>query len=112
MGLLTLASLAGAQGVNWRRVGDSAADLALASPATGPVDEVWYSADGGTLYARAGTRVFETSDYEVWLPSENRAVPAAQFVPPVVRIPENGSRLVGSGFGRRLRTGPQPLPLR
>ena len=107
IGLLALVAVASAQGTNWRRVGDSAVDLALASPATGPVEEVWYSEDGTTLYARVGGgRVFETSDYEVWLPSQNRTAPAPQFVPPVIRIPENGSRLVGSGFGRVYSLGP------
>jgi len=101
IGLLALASLVSAQGTNWRRVGNSAVDLALASPATGPVEEVWYSENGGTLYARvAGGRVFETSDYEVWMPSQNRTTSSPQFVPRVQRIPENGSRVVDCGFGR------------
>ena len=101
LGLVALAGLASAQGINWRRVGNPAMDLSLASPATGPVEEVWYSDNGGTLYARvSGGRVFETSDYEVWVPSQNRTPPAPQFVPTVSRTPENGSRLVGAGFGR------------
>lgn len=75
-------------------------DLLLASPATGPVERVWFSDGGGTLYARTRSgRVFETSDYEIWMPVRNVAEPAIQPVPPVVRIPENGARLVSSGFG-------------
>ncbi|MEO8593099.1 MAG: hypothetical protein ABI759_07250 [Candidatus Solibacter sp.] len=99
--LLVVAGLASAQDATWRRVGNSAMDLTLASPATGAVEEVWYSDTGSTLYARlSGGRIFETADYEVWVPSQASAAPAAQVVPPVVRIPENGTRLVGSGFGR------------
>jgi hypothetical protein len=99
--LLALAGVALAQGTNWRKVGNSAVDLLLASPATGPVDKVWFSGGGGTLFARTRSgKVFETSDYEVWLPSQYVTEPAMQPVPPVVRVPENGVRLVGSGFGR------------
>ena len=106
--MLALAGLAGAQGNNWRRVGNSAMDLLLASPATGPVDKVWFSESGGTLYARTRSgKVFETSDYEVWLPSQNVVEPAAQPVPPVVRVPENGVRLVSAGFGQVYAAGQQ-----
>src|SRR2546429_1522331 len=37
--------------LSWRRIGSAAIDLALASPATGPVSRVWFSADGSRLYA-------------------------------------------------------------
>src|ERR1039458_2028203 len=106
--MLTLAGLAPAQSANWRRVGNSAVDLLLASPATGPVEKVWFSVSGGTLYARTSSgRVFETSDYEVWLPSQNTLEPAMQPVPPVVRTPENGALLVAAGFGRVYAAGRQ-----
>ena len=106
--LLALAGLAPAQSTNWRRVGNSAVDLLLASPATGPVDKVWFSDSGGTLYARTRSgKVFETSDYEVWLPSLNVVEPAMQPAPQVVRTPENGARLVVSAFGRIYAVGRQ-----
>ena len=106
--MLALAGLAPAQSTNWRRVGNSAVDLLLASPATGPVEKVWFSVSGGTLYARTSSgRVFETSDYEVWLPSQNTLEPAMQPVPPVVRTPENGALLVAAGFGRVYAAGRQ-----
>ena len=106
--LLALAGLAPAQSTNWRRVGNSAVDLLLASPATGPVDKVWFSDSGGTLYARTRSgKVFETSDYEVWLPSLNVVEPAMQPAPQVVRTPENGARLVVSAFGRVYAVGRQ-----
>ena len=80
----------------------------LASPATGPVEKVWFSESGGTLYARTRSgKVFETSDYQVWLPSQNVAEPAAQPVPPVARVPENGVRLVNVGFGQVYAAGQQ-----
>src|ERR1035438_4832531 len=106
--MLGLAGLAPAQTTNWRRVGNSSVDLLLASPATGPVEKVWFSGSGGTLYARtAGGRVFETSDYEVWLPSQNTLEPAMQPAPQVVRTPENGVQLVSTGFGRVYAAGRQ-----
>ncbi|HTM51265.1 MAG TPA: hypothetical protein VL285_21365 [Bryobacteraceae bacterium] len=51
-------------------------DLALASPATGPVARVWFSADGGRLYAlTASGRTFESADLETWSPSANPPQP-------------------------------------
>lgn len=52
---------------DWRHIGNSAIEMALASPASGPVTRVWYSAEGARLYARTGYgRVFETADFEKW----------------------------------------------
>lgn len=45
-------------------------DRGLASHAGGPVDRVWYAADGSGLFARtASGRVWETRDFESWKPS-------------------------------------------
>src|SRR3954471_23621429 len=64
---------------NWRKVGGAAIDLALASPATGPVSRVWFSADGSRLFAlTASGRTFESADMETWSPS------SAPVQPPVV----------------------------
>jgi photosystem II stability/assembly factor-like uncharacterized protein len=105
---IVLSGLAAAQGINWRRVGNTSVNLLLASPATGPVEKVWFSESGSTLYARTrGGRVFETSDYEVWQPSQNTLEPALQPAPSVARMPENGVRLVSSGFGRVYAMGLQ-----
>jgi uncharacterized protein (TIGR03437 family) len=83
-------------------------DLRLASPATGPVDKVWFSDSGGTLYARTRNgKVFETADYEIWLPSQNTTEPALLPAPTVVRNPENGARLMAAGFGRVYAAGRQ-----
>lgn len=54
-------------GLDWRHIGNAAVDMALPSMATGPVDRVWYSADGSTLYARtASGHTFETTSFEQW----------------------------------------------
>ena len=44
----------------WRQIGTAAIDLTLASPATGPVDQVWFSSDASRLFARTRSgRVFD-----------------------------------------------------
>jgi uncharacterized protein (TIGR03437 family) len=41
--------------------------MSLASLATGPVERVWYSTDGSTLFTRTlSGKTFETKDFEVW----------------------------------------------
>lgn len=55
---------------DWRKVGSSSIELRLAAPATGPVDNVWFSPDGRTLYARTHSgKTFETVDFENWTAS-------------------------------------------
>ncbi len=66
----------------WRHVGNSGIDLSLASPATGPVNRVWFSADGSALFARTHSgRVFSTADFQQWQP-DSTATPATD--PPAV----------------------------
>src|SRR5580704_10488649 len=79
----------------WRRVGNSAMDLALPSLATGAVDRVWYAADGSTLYARtASGRMFQTSDLEQWrLVTDPKAAPPAPEDVAVARAPEPGFKV-------------------
>ena len=80
--------------VEWRRVGNPAIEMGLASPATGPVDAVWYSPDGAKLFARTGTgRVFETIDFESWTPAQGVSEPADPPAPAVDRMPEPGATL-------------------
>jgi uncharacterized protein (TIGR03437 family) len=80
----------------------------LASPATGPVDRVWYSVDGTALYAltHAG-RVFQTTDFETWTPSAATPDAPAPNAPQVARLPEAGARLVPANFGRVFALGRQ-----
>lgn len=75
-GLLLPAIPAASQSPNWRRVGRFTIDLALASPATGPVRRVWFSPDGSQLFAEAANgRIFESSDMENWSPAVSAAAP-------------------------------------
>jgi uncharacterized protein (TIGR03437 family) len=75
-GLLLLTGLPATAQTHWRKVGNTTMDLALASPATGPVSRVWFSADGSRLYAlTASGRVFESQDLETWSASANPSVP-------------------------------------
>lgn len=95
--------------LDWRHLGNSAVDLGLASVATGAVDRVWYSGDGSILYARAkGGRIFQTSDFEQWLPvADSRVAPPVETAPAVASLPEAGVR-VGtqvSSSGRIYGTG-------
>ena len=54
---------------DWRHIGNALIDAGLASMATGPVDRVWYSTDGGQLYTRTSSgKTFVTSDFERWKP--------------------------------------------
>ncbi len=62
---------------DWQRLGNSTLELALPAPASGPVERVWYSADGARLFLRTGSgRVFETTDFEKWQPA--RGIPPAE----------------------------------
>src|SRR5271163_77116 len=53
--ILALAATAAVQAQSavsaWDPIGNSLVDFSLAGLAGGPVDRVWYSPDGGTLYA-------------------------------------------------------------
>src|SRR5579872_2017090 len=73
----------------WRKVGGTTVDLMLAAPATGPVDAVWFAADGRTLYARTHSgKTFETADFETWTASVSPATrPDSNESPAVDRLP-------------------------
>ena len=82
-------------------------ELMLASPATGPVDRVWFSADGARLYARTRSgKIFETGDFDVWIPSAASA-PTERPSPSVARVPEGSARVVAGNFGRVYALGRQ-----
>ncbi|MCL5745452.1 MAG: hypothetical protein M1541_16270, partial [Acidobacteria bacterium] len=96
---------------DWRRIGNSAAELNLASPATGAIGRVWYSQDGSKLFARANSGlVFESSDFENWRPSL-AAEPAAEDAGAsgVRALPEAKARLraSASSAGRLYAIGKQ-----
>ena len=113
MGWLALGGLALAQPArpapDWRRVGNSAVELALASPASGPVERVWFSEDGSRLFLRvASGRVLETADFEHWLPGRATPPPRAEEGAPAItglaaepvrglRAPAGSARLYAYG---------------
>jgi uncharacterized protein (TIGR03437 family) len=74
--------------MDWRHVGNTSIDLALAGLATGPVERVWFSPDGSKLTARTALgSSFETADLETWTPvSPNEPGRAPSVV--VNRLPE------------------------
>jgi uncharacterized protein (TIGR03437 family) len=78
------------QTMDWRRVGNANVDLGLAGLASGPVDRVWYTADGASLLIRtAAGKTYETSDFEKWMPVE--AQPPARKTDPMPALPERGA---------------------
>lgn len=94
--LLTASGAAWAQAApDWYHVGNSLEDLSLAGLATGPVDRVWYSADGATLYASASGKTFETNDFDRWVASQAEAPPAVDLSTEGTALPEPGARLKG-----------------
>lgn len=109
-GVMALAAW-GQTAPSWRKIGGAAVDLALAAPATGPVEQVWFAPGGSFLYARTRSgRTFQTADYETWLPVDPQ--PDAPAVTPATaaRMPETGARIVGApgtrariyGLGKQL----------
>src|SRR5215467_4642413 len=55
---------------DWRKIGSTSVELMLAAPATGPVDRVWFSADGSILYARTrSAKLLQTLDFQTWTPA-------------------------------------------
>src|SRR5439155_4899759 len=86
---------------SWRRIGGAAIDLALASPASGPVSRVWFSPDGGRLYAlTASGRLFESADLEKWSVAANPSQPPNVGSTAAVRLPATGARLYPQNSGR------------
>jgi uncharacterized protein (TIGR03437 family) len=79
---------------DWYHAGNQLLDLALADLATGPVDRVWYSSDGSTLYVVTSSgKTFETSDFETWRASTAVAPPATDAIAGRSPAPESGSHL-------------------
>ncbi len=102
LGQTTLGPAALGQSIrpDWYHIGNSLVNLSLADLSTGPVSRVWYSADGGTLYASTSLgKTFETKDFETWQASA--AVSGnPPDAPPGVRPPEPGAQIRGQyAFG-------------
>ena len=80
----------------WYPVGNSLVDFSLAGLGSGPVDRVWYSADGGTLYATTFSgKTFEAQDFETWKESTATATAAPDLSTSGTLLPEPGARLRG-----------------
>ena len=60
--------------------------------------QVWYSADGSTLYARtASDMVYATTDFDTWRHVTDAPEPPERRTPiPVVRLPEPGATLAAA----------------
>jgi uncharacterized protein (TIGR03437 family) len=97
--LLTIAAVAAAQNPpDWRKVGGFSVNLALASPATGRVKQVWFSPGGSTLFARTQSgKVFETADFVSWSAVTNPVDAPAVTPATAVRLPESGASIVAAG---------------
>lgn len=95
--LVLVWSAAGQTRPDWRKVGGSAVEWMLASPATGPVEQVWFSAGGGRLFIRTGSgRIFATSDFENWAPAPGAPDPVPPTTASAVRLPDPTAHVVGS----------------
>ena len=69
----------------------------LASPATGPVDRVWFSSDGSQLFAHtASGKTFVTIDFETWAPATSAAPPAPPLELMNARLPDPTAHFISS----------------
>ncbi|HTC36404.1 MAG TPA: hypothetical protein VK724_23695 [Bryobacteraceae bacterium] len=91
-------------GVGWRHIGNSAIEMALPSVATGPVDRVWYSPDGLSLFAKTNSgRVFRTTDFEQWqLVTDSKATPPVTDDAAAATTPEAAFKVSRAGAAGRL----------
>jgi uncharacterized protein (TIGR03437 family) len=94
---LLAATVSLAAQTNWRKVGGTTFEAGLAAPATGAVASVWFSPDGGKLYAHTiSGNTWETADFETWSkavapsPHPNNAVAG-------LRAPESARGIAGPG---------------
>jgi uncharacterized protein (TIGR03437 family) len=71
----------------------------LASPATGPVEQVWFSSQGGALYARTRAGILWTADFETWLPAPAGSSAPAPAPASAVRLPETDASVIAGGPG-------------
>jgi uncharacterized protein (TIGR03437 family) len=84
---------------DWRKVGPSSAELMLASPATGPVEQVWFSPQGAALYARTHAGIFWTADFEAWSPAPEGSTAPIVFPAIASRLPEAGAQVISASAG-------------
>ncbi len=93
--LVVAISASGQTSSDWRKVGGSAVELSLAAPATGPVETVWFSGNGSTLFAKTRSGiVFQTTDFETWVPAQDAAPAPSPVSATAARLPESGARVI------------------
>ena len=93
MALALLATALPAQVPGWRQIGGTAVEASLASPVTGPVDRVWFSANGQELFARASSGiVYVSRDFETWSRA-NVEAPSLESGLAVPRVPSHQAAL-------------------
>jgi len=87
---------------DWRRIGSLVSDGAMAGPASGRVDRVWYSPDGSKIGAETHSgRAYETADLETWAPSAT-PTPPSPLDAIAISLPEAGAT-VRRPFGQNSR---------
>jgi uncharacterized protein (TIGR03437 family) len=80
--------------LEWRRIGNTLMDVSLPALATGPVQHVWYSPDGRTLFSQtASGQIWETQDFETWKPSKLKAAPVRITLRGAATRPEASARV-------------------
>jgi uncharacterized protein (TIGR03437 family) len=81
---------------DWYHLGNSLIDLSLAGLASGPVNRVWYSSDGGTLnILTASGKTYSTNDFEHWQGSSAAAPPPQEALVAANLLPERGAAVRG-----------------
>jgi uncharacterized protein (TIGR03437 family) len=99
--LYALAQTSSVPPLDWRPVGPMTLDAGLASPASGPVDRVWYSSTGSQLFARTRTgRVFVTTDFGNWQPADQPEPLPLQRSTVTERLPEPSAAVAAAPFQR------------
>jgi uncharacterized protein (TIGR03437 family) len=82
---------------DWRKVGGSAVDLGLAAPATGAVDQVWFSPGGSALLARTRSgKIYATADFETWTLAAAPSEPPAPTGATAARVPGDEAKIVAA----------------
>ena len=90
-------------GPDWRRIGSPSVELMLASPATGPVESVWFAPDGRRLYARTRSgHTFQTDDFDTWSPATAPTAPPPAVPAGAARLPETGARVLATADPARI----------
>jgi uncharacterized protein (TIGR03437 family) len=92
---LCLFAVASAQDspANWRKIGNTSLLLGLPSPATGPVERVWFSTEGDSLFVRTFSgKLYQTKDFQSWQTAATPSAPAPDE-PATISRPEKDARL-------------------